>query len=157
MFHFVSTWQLPATGEHIWQVLSDFERWPAWWPGISGATVLHPGGTDGLGTRGRLEVRSPLGYSMRFDIEIVEVRRPHESGMRVTGDLQGTGSWEVTPTDTGSRARIGWDVGLTRRGMQLIAARIPGPVVWAHDWVMAAGERGLARHLLSHPPVDPAG
>lgn len=147
VFHFVSVWRLPASPQQVWQVMADVEEWPTWWPGITAVTLDNAGDADGLGRRGRVVVRSPLGHALRFEVDVVATRRPHEATARVTGELEGSGSWTVEATDHGSTVTIGWDVDLLRPGLRLLARPLAWPMGLAHRRVMAAGERALAERL----------
>lgn len=147
MFHFISTWRLPAPPERVWREMADVESWSRWWPGCTESTVISAGSPDGLGRHGRLVVRSPLGFALRFDMEIVMARRPHEARVSVDGDLVGSGNWRMREADSGALADIGWDVDIARRGLRVAAVPLRRPMIWAHDRVMDAGERGLAARL----------
>lgn len=147
MFRLVSTWSLPTTPERAWDVIADVERWPAWWPGIAAATVVRPPGRDGLGQRTHLVVRSPLGYALRFGVEITSARAPSSASARVVGDLVGEGSWSVVPTASGCTATIRWDVTPNRWPLSVLAAPLTAPLTWAHAWVMARGQHALVSVL----------
>lgn len=39
-FHLTSQWQIDRPAVQVWEEFQDIARWPAWWPGVRGATVL---------------------------------------------------------------------------------------------------------------------
>lgn len=147
MFRLVSTWSLPTTPERAWAVIADVERWPAWWPGIARTQVVRAPGRDGLGQRTYLEVRSPLGYGLRFGVEITAASAPSSASARVVGGLVGEGSWSVEPRVAGCEATIRWYVMPARGPLRWLSGPLRRPLTWAHSWVMARGERALIEEL----------
>lgn len=139
--------------------------WPDWWPGLSAAETRPVVGPDGLaapGTWARLRVRSPLGYSLGFRLDLRRTTAPSDGVpgralLDVSGDL--AGSAEVTvcaagvgavgsSTDEGStEVRLLWQVSPVPAWFRAAARIGPGPLSWAHARVMRAGERGLAERL----------
>ncbi|GAB3051105.1 SRPBCC family protein [Sediminivirga luteola] len=147
-FRFTSVWTVPAPPERVWEILSDADSWPSWWPGVSTARTVRTAGDqdDPTGTRVVLTVRSPLGYRLRFRIELTGAERPRRASMSVSGDLHGTGRWEARPDPARQgRTRIVllWHVGSRRRLVRATGRLARG----AHRLVMTAGERGLRRRL----------
>ncbi|AGF72040.1 SRPBCC family protein [Corynebacterium halotolerans] len=134
-FHFETTWRVPAEAEQVWRVLSDVSSWPDWWPGMRTARMR------GSGDRASLMVQSPLGYRLRFAIALLSSEPPTSAELTVDGDLRGEGSFTAHQDADGTRLTITWCV-VTRR--RLIGAVRP-VATWAHDAVMAAGQRGLRR------------
>ena len=59
-YHFVSTWQIQAPIERVWEEIYHAERWPAWWKYVTGVDELEPGAADGVGKRLRLLFRTRL-------------------------------------------------------------------------------------------------
>ena len=161
VFTLRSVWRPAAPVAQVWSVLADPRfTWPDWWPGLSAAESRSVVGADGLaapGTWARLRVRSPLGYALRFRLDLRRTTAPSDGApgralLDVSGDL--AGSAEVTvgggsasgPDDT-TEVRLLWQVSPVP-GWFRAAARIgPGPLAWAHAHVMRAGERGLAGRL----------
>lgn len=132
-FHFETTWWVPAEEERTWEVLSDISSWSAWWPGMSRS--------HRIGERACLVVRSPLGYSLRFTLELVHADAPRGARFMVHGDLRGVGSFTSTPEGDWTRVQIMWCVVTRRRLVGLLR-----PIArWAHAVVMNAGQRGLRR------------
>lgn len=66
-YHFVSTWQIQAPIERVWEEIYHAERWPAWWKYVTGVDELEPGADDGVGQRLRLLFRTRLPYTLGFE------------------------------------------------------------------------------------------
>ena len=143
MLRLRSTWRLPAPAERVWEVLERVEDWPRWWPGMDAATVVREGGTATVGERVHLVVRSPIGYRLRFGVEIVAAEPPRRATARVVGDLVGTGEWRVEPAAAGCAATIRWHVVPVRPAMRTALRVLAWPLVWAHGRVMQRGETAL--------------
>ena len=52
--HFVSTWQVQAPIERVWEELSRAERWPSLVEQVARVEELEPSVADDVGTRLRL-------------------------------------------------------------------------------------------------------
>ncbi len=132
-FHFETTWWIPAEEERVWEVLSDISSWSDWWPGMSQS--------HRVGEQASLVVRSPLGYSLRFTLDLVEADAPRSARFTVDGDLRGVGSFTGAREGGETRVQIMWCVVTRRRLVSFLR-----PVArWAHAVVMNAGQRGLRR------------
>lgn len=164
MFTLKSVWRPAAPVARVWSVLADPRfTWPDWWPGLTAAATRPVVGPDGLATAGTwadLRVRSPLGYSLRFRLDLRQTTAPSDGEpgralLDVSGDLAGSADVTVrgVKVPTGStdgestEVQLLWLVSPVPAWFR-IAARIgPAPLAWAHAHVMRAGERGLAERL----------
>lgn len=178
MFVLESVWRPAAPVTRVWPVLADPRfTWPEWWPGMT-ALASHPVvGPDGLAAPGawaRLQVRSPLGYALRFRLDLVEAREPRhrprttssstpeppearrtawpaEDGvarLRVSGDLAGAALVRVSAgAGDSAEVHLRWEVTPVPAWFRAAARISPGPLAWAHGHVMRAGERGLTARL----------
>jgi uncharacterized protein YndB with AHSA1/START domain len=152
-YHFVSTWQVQAPVERVWEEIRDAERWPDWWKDVAGVQELEPGAADGTGKRMRLLFRTRLPYTLGFDVRLTCVQPPSalEAQAKLeaesSGELEGTGCWTLTPADGGTLVRYTWDVRTTRRWMNLLAPVARPAFQWNHDQLMRECAAGMARHL----------
>jgi hypothetical protein len=140
----------------VWSVLADPRfTWPDWWPGLTAAATRPVVGPDGLAAAGTwtdLRVRSPLGYSLQFRLDLRRTTAPSDGEpgralLDVSGDLAGSAEVTVRAVSEGAEVQLLWLVSPVPAWFR-IAARIgPAPLAWAHAHVMRAGERGLAERL----------
>jgi hypothetical protein len=122
-------------------VLADVEGYPSWWPQVRDARRIDD-------TCGELTCRSLLPYDLTF-----VMRREVEDAAglvlraRLSGDLDGTSQWTISPEGGGTLAVFDEEVavgdGRLRAGGRLLrpALRLN------HDLMMRSGERGLRSHL----------
>ena len=165
-FQLVSHWHLAAPIDAVWEAIKATEQWPRWWPYVKRVDELKRGDADGVGAVRHMTWSSRLPYGVAFDIEVIESRRPRLLSARARGQLNGQGTWELTPDGDTTRVRYTWCVDLTTRWMRFMApiaapvfrwnhdavmravAPLAAPVFrWNHNGVMRAGAQGLARHL----------
>ena len=146
-YHFVTDIDLAATPDPVWDVLEDPTGWPAWWRELRRVEVLARGRPDGVGRRYRLHVRTALPYRLGFESETVRITRPSVWEARIRGDLEGTGLYEVSPRDGGSRVRHTWIVATTRPWMNALAPIARPAFAWNHEVLMRDFAAGLAGRL----------
>lgn len=146
-YHFVSTWALGAPASDVFAALRDYATYPEWWPDVCRVDLAHDGGGSDVGMVVRVRVKSPLFYSLSFDVELVEVAEPTLISTRASGHLVGTGVWRLVEVAGGTVASYTWDVATTRPWMNLLAPVARPAFSAAHESVMRRGARGLTSRL----------
>jgi len=146
-FELVSDWHIAAPIERVWEAIHEAESWPRWWPYVRRVESRRAGDADGLGAVRRFTWGSRLPYGLAFDVEVVELDRPHRMRGLARGELDGEGLWELSAEVGGTHVRYTWRVKLTRPWMRALAPVLAPVFRWNHDGVMRAGAAGLARHL----------
>jgi uncharacterized protein YndB with AHSA1/START domain len=146
-FELTSHWHLDAPIERVWEALKATESWPLWWRYVKSVRELQAGDADGLGAVRHIAWSSRLPYGVAFDVEVVEVERPRLMRGRARGQLDGMGTWELTPEGVTTRVRYRWSVELGTPWMRRVAPLAAPVFRWNHNGVMRAGAEGLARHL----------
>lgn len=152
-FTYVTEWRLDAPIDKVWDALADVENWPAWWPHVRSVRTLHAGAAGGLASVRRLRWSSRLPYGFVLDVETTALRPPTLLVGRATGDMAGTGTWELACAGAGTRVRYTWTLDLHTRWMRLAAPFMAPVFRWNHEGVMRAGGRGLAHWLGTRPPL----
>ncbi|ACQ79972.1 conserved hypothetical protein [Beutenbergia cavernae DSM 12333] len=145
-----SRWCVPAPRAACWSQLADPGSWPEWWPHLR-SRVLRDGDEAGVGTRGVLVYRSPLGYRLRIGLEVLAADPPERVEFAVVGDLTGRATAQLDEVERDGAAWTSittrWPVRTTRGWMNAAAPVLAPAFNWAHARVMSAGERGLVRRL----------
>lgn len=147
-YRFFSSWLIEAPREPVFEALWESERWPQWWPGVVSASETDPGdrGT-GLGRRGSYEWRSRIPYPVRFEVVATRIERPWLLEGEASGGMVGHGSWRLFEQSGLTAVTYEWSVRPGEPWMQLLAPLAAPVFRWNHDYVMAAGARGLATLL----------
>jgi uncharacterized protein YndB with AHSA1/START domain len=147
-YQFVTEWQLEAPLQQVWQALLDSDKWPQWWRGVKSVRLVRQGDERGIGSVRHYVWRSKLPYDLAFDMEATEIDEPRRLAGKASGELEGTGVWDLSEADGITSVRYTWTVRTTKPWMNLLAPIARPLFEWNHDYVMANGARGLA-HLLS--------
>ena len=146
-YQFVTLWRLRAPVDAVWQAIVESEKWPSWWKGVVLVEELAPGDASGVGGKRRYVWRSKLPYTLAFDMEVMRVEPTSLLEGRASGELEGSGVWELSEAEGVTTVHYTWRVKTTRAWMNLLAPLLRPVFVWNHDYVMKAGAEGLARLL----------
>jgi uncharacterized protein YndB with AHSA1/START domain len=154
-FELHTAFELAAPRETAYLVIRDVAAWPTWWRGCLAVTELAPGDDNGIGARQRIVWRGRLPYEIAIEVEVTDIRRGQRIVAASVGDLDGVGTWTLSDAAGGTRIEYLWQVSLRKRWMHRLAPLLPPLFRWNHDWPMANGAVGLARHLGVAPPPRP--
>jgi uncharacterized membrane protein len=139
-YRFESVWVIEAPATEAFDALRRFEEHPRWWRHVECANQSAAHAV-------RYEIRSPLWYSLTFDVALQRAVRPSLIATTATGDLAGSGIWVLRDLGGVTTLNHRWQVATTRPWMNA-AAPLADPLFrWAHDRVMEGGARGLAEIL----------
>jgi hypothetical protein len=130
--HEVAT--LPAA---LWSVFERVDEYPRWWPWLRRfeADELAPG------EHWSCEVRPPLGYPVRFELELVEVSSPCLVTALVSGDIEGSARLDVERYGTGSSIRLESALRPANALLRGISTFAEPVARRSHDWVLGTGLR----------------
>lgn len=147
-FELTTRWQIPAPRERVFDEIAHPERWPGWWPGVVSTREDDSGDRNGIGRRGEIVWRAPLfRYKVRFEITATRVEPPVSLEADAVGDLRGTGTWQFRAADPGTDVEFAWRVEAVKPLLRVVSPVARLALVWGHDRLMRAGERGLTEHL----------
>lgn len=139
-YRFRSFWVIEAAAVDAFDALRAFQDHPRWWRHVEGTSqqAAHRVG---------YAIRSPLGYTLRFDIALEHAVRPSLIETRAVGELSGSGLWRISEAEGITVLDHTWTVATTKPWMNAVAPVARPGFRWAHDRVMESGARGLAREL----------
>jgi uncharacterized protein YndB with AHSA1/START domain len=152
MYRFVTRWHFDAPIGQVWDALNAPARYPEWWPSIVEYQDLKPGVT-GVGASAERVVRGRLPYRLRYRTVVTRSEPPGELAYDATGDLTGEGRFVLSEQGGGTEVLFDWNVRTSGFWLNLLAPLMKWLFAWNHNWVMAQGERGLARWLKEQAAV----
>jgi hypothetical protein len=155
VYHFVTTWQIPATPEEISAVLGDAQDLARWWPSVYLAVdVVQPGDESGVGRVVDLWTKGWLPYSLRWRFTVTASDPPHGFSLEASGDFVGRGIWTLTPllergAPDGPLTSVVYDWRIVaEKGLLKRLSVVMRPIFGAnHRWAMARGEESLRYEL----------
>lgn len=147
-YEFVTKWDIPAPQEQVWNELMNPESWPTWWRGVEQVELLRPG-VDSLGTGAirRYTWRSRLPYRLRFTMETTDIEPQTTIKGQATGELEGSGCWQLSHADGITHVRYDWQVVANKWWMIWLAPIARRAFEWNHDIVMTWGREGLLNRI----------
>jgi len=80
-------------------------------------------------------------------IEAVELAPDRLVAVRTTGDFDGRWRAELSPSASGTRANLTWEVTVERPILRLLAPLLRPAFAWNHRWTTPRGEAGLKAFL----------
>lgn len=146
-YRFITSWQIEAPLQAVFDAVLDSLHWPDWWPGAREVTQLEQGDANGIGSLRRYTWQSLLGYGLRFDARAIRIAPPRVLEASVEGDLKGYGRWTFSHDKGITTVCYKWDVHTTRHWMNLLAPIARRVFAHSHHILMRRGAQGLARHL----------
>lgn len=155
-YRFLTVWVLDTPIEKVWDAIVDYKRLPSWWKAVTQARELQAGDTQGMGSVWYLVWKTPLSYSLAFEFRITQIEPPYRLALTAVGEVEGTGRWELSQTETGTLVHYYWTVKTTKPWMNALALLIRPLMEWNHHAVMKQGGESLAQ-LLDAPLLKSEG
>jgi hypothetical protein len=152
-YRFVTTFDVAASPPRAWEVLGDLATWPEWWRWLVAIELLAEGDREGIGASYRCRFRTPLGYPVSFDADVVGATPWQRIDIRARGDLAGHGRWQLHPAEGGVRLRYTWVVATTKAWMNVLAPVARPAFAWNHHVLMRDFAAGFATRLGTPRPT----
>lgn len=146
-YSFVTRWETPAAVERVWHVLQDSLHWPQWWASFKYVEEVSKGADNGIGSVRRYTLRSPMGYTLTFCLELTHIIDNNLISGKASGELVGTGTWIMARTNDMTYIECQWEVATTKPWMNVLAFLLRPVFIYNHARVMRQGARYLAAKL----------
>ncbi|MEA2661542.1 MAG: hypothetical protein QOH08_1114 [Chloroflexota bacterium] len=143
-YHFFSRWTVDAPADAVYAAIYEVVSYPAWWPEVKEARKLDE---NHLWMR----TRSFLPYDLAFELErtIADPRAGILEAL-LTGDLEGTIRWTITPAADGCRITFDESVDTTKATLNRLAPVVRPAYVANHFLMMSHGQAGLRTFLAGY-------
>ena len=148
---FATRWTFDSPIDEVWDVVGNICHYPEIWSDFRRVRVRVGDGRS-VGSIIDAETRGNLPYSLNYTLEVVESDKPHHVLLKSTGDLVGTGRWELRENGpTATRVTYYWDVATTNPVLNLLAPLFKSALARNHDEVMARGYDAFTSELRHTP------
>ncbi len=145
-YYFLNEWHLPAPVEALWPYIVNGSDYPRWWGTVyERIEALNELTGDQVGAKATVKAHGRLPYTIRFTSEITRVNAPYLLALKATGDLNGEGTWRLTPQPDGTRITFEWIVRADKPLLRLLTPIIKPLLEENHRWTMRQGEKALRR------------
>jgi hypothetical protein len=147
-YYFLTRWRVKASAEEVFAIISDPLEYPRWWPAVYLETAdVVAGQAGGVGRRVRLHTRGWLPYTLRWESEVTEVRRPQRLAIRATGDFNGRGIWSLVEDGEYCDVTFDWKLIAEKPLLAALSFALKPAFEANHRWAMARGEESLRLEL----------
>src|SRR5262245_35369148 len=147
-YHFLSRWRVEGTCHEVADILGDPLALVRWWPSVYLAVEeIAPQRADGTGRRVRLHTRGWLPYTLRWEFEVVESRRPYGFTIVANGDFEVRGVWTFTPDGPVVDIAYDWRISAEKPILRNLSFALKPLFEANHRWAMAQGEESLKLEL----------
>ncbi|MEZ4405753.1 MAG: SRPBCC family protein [Polyangiales bacterium] len=148
-YEFQTKWRVEATPDEVFDILSQPEELPRWWPSVYLAVEeLDLGDESGVGRVVRFHTKGWLPYTLDWTARVTEVDRPGRVRLAAYGDLEGEGHWTLTADGAFTDIVYDWKVSALKSLLRS-GSFFARPVFERnHQWAMARGEESLKLEIL---------
>ena len=146
-YSFITFWKLSEPIQKIWDEIYDPGSWPKWWDYVESTREVKKGDENGIGSIWEYRWKTRLYYKFTFSVETTIVEPPYRLEGIASGDLEGTGIWELSEKKDYTRVVYKWKVRTNKTWMNFLAPFAHQLFQWNHDIVMDNGYEGLKNRL----------
>ena len=146
-YSFTTLWKFNSPIEDVWDEIYSPETWPEWWVYVLETQELRKGDELGIGSLWKYRWKTRLFYSFSFVVETTVVEPPLRLKGIASGDLEGTGTWQLESDGKNTKVSYEWNVNTTKSWMNYLAPVAYPLFKWNHNAVMEEGYRGLTKKL----------
>lgn len=157
-YHFITHWHVEATAEEVYDIISNADKLSEWWPSVYlSVKTVEKGGEGGINKLVSLYTKGWLPYTLKWQFRVIKIQRPTTLAIEAIGDFVGTGTWTITPADSGCSITYDWQIEAKKPLLRRLSGLLKPIFSANHHWAMARGEESLKLELLRRKglPVGP--
>lgn len=155
-YRFRTRWIVPHGVDEVYGVLAEPRALPRWWPAVYLAVEeLEHGDPDGVGRVVSFFTKGWAPYTLRWQARVVAVRAPFEMRFEASGDLVGTGHWQLQPQGDATEVVFDWAIAAEKPLLKHLSPLLRPAFAANHAWAMRRGEESLRLELARRAEADP--
>lgn len=135
----------PAPPSVVWSSLKRTDLFEDWWAWIRDVSLDGAALTEGSTIA--FTIDPPIPYHLEIAVLVTEADEGRFLRGRVTGDLVGDASFELTGDDSSSDVTVAWDVEVRSRLIRPVIVIAHPVLVRAQLWAVDVALRGFRRYL----------
>lgn len=135
----------PAPPEYIWESLTRTDLFDDWWAWIR--DVELNGDALTTGSTISFTIDPPIPWHLRISVLVIDAERDSYLRGRVSGDLEGDATFELSGDETSSDVRIAWDVHIRSPVIRPVIIIARPVLIRAQTWAVEVALRGFRRYL----------
>ena len=140
-YHFLTRWRVKASAEEVYDILSQADEYPRWWPSVYlSVRELTP-------RRVRVVTRGWLPYTLRWEAITTEAQPPNRWVIRATGDFDGRGIWSIVQDGKYADITFDWKVTAAKPLLRYLSFALKPVFEANHRWAMEQGRQALELEL----------
>lgn len=147
-YEFLNYWSLDRPVETTWKFITDETMWYSWLGDIVTIDSFAPDQSLGKGQVYKTCWRGPLPYSLKLDVEIINIVPYSAVSVQTEGDLIGNGVVEFKPDNAGTVITFTWQAQPTRLWMKMLAPFAKRLFEYSHNKLLNEGFRSFNGFLI---------
>jgi hypothetical protein len=156
-YHLVTHWHVRGRVEEIYDLLYNATDLPRWWPSVyREVRQIRPNDATGTGSRFTLRAAGWLPYTIRFQFQTIEARRPSRLALQAQGDLTGEGVFTLVQDGEWANVTYDWCIEADKPILRYFSFILKPLFATNHHWTMARGLESLQRELARRHPAGAA-
>lgn len=162
-YHFISNWQIEASAEEVYSIITDSARLVEWWPAVYlDIKVLDKGDEKGLNKLIELYTKGFLPYTLRWKFRVVNIQKAKTVEIEALGDFIGHGKWTFEENGNNKcNVTYDWKIEAKKPLLKKLSWLMKPAFSANHEWAMKKGEESLKLEILRRkglqvsPPPKP--
>ena len=147
-YHFITKWRVRGDIDLAYDLLNDLLHYTNWWRNVPlRIEEIKSADAKGLNQIVRFEMRTPLFYTLRWELRGIESNKPYRLVSEASGDLWGRGIWTFQKSGDLIDIMFDWEVSLEKRWLRIFSSILRPVFVWSHDLVMKKWEESFRSEL----------
>ncbi|MDQ3812324.1 MAG: polyketide cyclase, partial [Armatimonadota bacterium] len=140
-YHFITHWRVEGTVQDVYDILSNTDEFPRWWPAVYlDAREITPGNEHDLGRTVALHTRGWLPYTIWWQSRLIEAREPDGYTLEAQGDFVGRGIWTFEQDGSCVNITFDWRIRAEKPLLRYLSFLLKPVFAANHRWAMAKGE-----------------